>query len=316
MKIEGKTVCVTGAAGFLGSSLCRELVLRDAKVIALDNFAVGQRGNLGEIEDRVEVVTADVRDLDSLKEPIQKSQIVFHLAAIDNRKTCLKDFALAFDVNIKGTANVLSLCSNVERVVFASSTMVYGEPRYLPIDERHPLDGYDPYAVSKIAAEYLFRAYYFMHGLPFTIIRNSNTFGPGQGRDYLVPTLIIEGLTKKQIEVWTPSVIRDFQYIDNCIDGLIKVVESESTLGETINLGSGKGITTGELADIICQYLDTTWVDMKKPAPVSSKLISDITKIKALTGWEPKVSLEEGLRRLIEYYKSVVELDSSEKGGG
>jgi len=316
VKIEGKTVCVTGAAGFLGSSLCRQLVLKDARVIALDNFAVGQRGNLREIEDQVEVVTADVTDLDSLKKPIMRSQIVFHLAAIDNRVTCQKNFALAFDVNTKGTANVLSLCSNVERVVFTSSTMVYGEPKYLPIDEKHPLDGYEPYAVSKIAAEHLFRAYHFLQSVPFTIVRNSNTFGPGQGRDYLVPSLIIEGLTKEQIEVWTPGVLRDFQYVDNCIDALIKVVESESTLGETMNLGSGKGITTGELADIICKYLDTTWVDTKKPPPVSSKLISDVTKIKALTGWEPKVSLEEGLQRLIEHWKSVVELESSGKGKG
>jgi len=316
VKIEGKTVCVTGAAGFLGSHLCRALVLRDAKVIALDNFTIGDRGKLREIEDRVEVVTGDTRNVDSLKEHIMRSQIVFHLAAIDNRKTCEKDFPLAFDVNTRGTANVLSLCSNVERVVFTSSTMVYGEPKYLPIDEKHPLDGYDPYAVSKIAAEHLFKAYHFIQYLPFTIVRNSNTFGPGQGRDYLIPSLIIEGLTRKQIEVWTPGVLRDFQYVDNCIDALIKIAESESTLGETVNLGSGQGITTGEFTDIICKYLGATWVDMKKPPPVSSRLVSDISKVKALTCWKPKVSLEEGLQRTIEHYKSLIELESRGKGEG
>ena len=316
MKIEGKTVCVTGAAGFLGASLCRELVLRGAKVIALDNFSVGKEDKLETIKKQVEIVTADIRDPDSMKDHIAKCQIVYHLAAIDNRKTCEKDFPLAFDVNTKGTANVLSLCSNVERVVYTSSTMVYGEPKYLPIDERHPLDGYDPYAVSKIAAEQIFKAYKFTQNLPFTIVRNSNTFGLGQGREYLIPSLIVEGLTRGQIEVWTPGVLRDFQYVDNCIDALIKVVESESTLSETVNLGSGQGITTGELTDVICKYLNTTWVDMKKPPPVSSRLVSDITKIKALTGWKPRVSLEEGLHKTIEHWKAIVELESGGKGTG
>lgn len=312
-EIRGKTVCVTGAAGFLGSSLCLELVARKCQVIALDNFKIGDRRNLKEIEDRVEIVTADVRDLDALKEHIRKSQIIFHLAGIDNRKSCQKNFELAFDVNIRGTFNVLSLCSNVERVVFTSSNMVYGESRYLPIDEKHPLDGYEPYAVTKIACEYLFKAYDFIQSLPFTIVRNFNTFGPRQSPSSLIPTLIIEGLTKKQIEIWTTDVVRDFQYVDNCIDALIKVAESESTVGETVNLGTGRGITLGEVADMVSSYLHTTWVDLKKSPPVSHKHISDITKIKQLTGWEPKVNFEEGLQRTFEYYKSILKQDSSGK---
>ena len=313
MKIEGKTICVTGAAGFLGSYLCRALIPRCGKVIALDDFSVGQRERLEEIASDVEIVMVDIRDKENLKEPIQKSQIVYALAAIANPRACQRDFSRTFDVNILGTANVLSLCSNVERVIFPSSIMVYGEPKYLPIDDRHTIDARDPYSISKIMCEHLLKVYNYLNGVPFTIVRNSNVFGPGQDRDYLIPTLILDGLTRGKIEIWDPRLIRDFLYIDNCIDALIKVVESESTIGEVMNLGSGQGIATGELADMVCKYLHTTWVDVKKPSPVSSKLISDITKIKALTSWEPKVSLEEGLRRTIEYYKSVVELDSSGK---
>lgn len=310
MKLKGKTVCVTGAAGFLGSVLCHKLLAGGAAVIALDNFSVGAADKLADIKGDIEIVNADIRDPESLKEPVSRSKVVFHLAAIDNRKTCEKDPNLAFAVNIMGTANIVSHCSEAERVIYMSSTMVYGEPKYLPIDETHPLDGYDPYAVSKIAAEHLFRAYKFMQDLPFTIIRNSNTFGPGQGRSYLIPSLIIEGLTRDHIEVWTPEVLRDFQYVDNCIDALIKITESESTLGETLNLGSGQGITTGGFADIVCKYLNTTWVDMEKPAPVSSRLVSDITKLKALTGFEPEISLEEGIRRTIEHYRTLVEAET------
>lgn len=307
MKLTGKTVCVTGAAGFLGTVLCRKLVGGNAVVIALDNFSVGTMDKLADIKDDVEIVNADIRDPEGLREPITRSQLVFHLAGIDNRKTCEKDPNLAFAVNTMGTANVLSHCSEVERIIYMSSTMVYGEPKYLPVDENHPLDGYDPYAVSKIAAEYLFRAYRFRQNLPFTIVRNSNTFGPGQGRSYLIPSLIIEGLTRDHIEVWTPGVLRDFQYVDNCIDALIKIAESESTLGETLNTGSGRGITTGEFADIVAGYLNTTWVDMKKPPPISSRLVSDITKLETLTGFKPEISLEEGIRRTIEHYRALVE---------
>lgn len=306
MKIEGKTICVTGAAGFLGCHLCRKLVSQGAKVIALDNFSVGQRQNLREIEKELEIVEADVRDIQSLKNPIKSSQIAVHLAGIAMPRTCQQNLGLAFDVNVKGTANILSLCSDVERVIFLSSIMVYGEPRYLPIDDRHPLDGRDSYSITKIMSEYLLKAYHYVQGIPFTIIRNSNTFGPGQSADYLIPTFIIQGLTQKKIEIWDPKVIRDFLYVDDTVEAITRVLESEASSCEIMNLGSGQGVATGELADFVCRLLDTTWSDVKKPSPVSSKLISDITKIKALTGWEPKISLEEGLQRTIEYYKSTL----------
>ncbi|MFC2007787.1 NAD-dependent epimerase/dehydratase family protein [Chloroflexota bacterium] len=316
MKIEGKTVCVTGGSGFIGSHLCRALLSRGAKVIALDDFSVGQRERLADIADDIEIVMVDIRDKENLKEPIQKSQIVYALAAIANPRTCQQDFSHTFDVNILGTANILSLCADTERVVFPSSIMVYGDPKYLPIDDRHPIEARDPYSVSKIMCEHLLKVYNYLYNIPFTIVRNSNTFGPGQDPDYLIPTLILEGLTKKQIEIWDPRIIRDFLYIDNCVDALLKIVESESAIGETMNLGSGQGIATGELADIICKHLDTTWIDARKPSPVSSKLISDINKTKALTGWEPKISLEEGLRRTIEYYQLAVQTDASGKEAG
>ncbi len=314
MKLEGKTVCVTGACGFIGSHLCRALIPRCGKVIAVDDLSVGQRERLAEIADQIEIVVVDIRDRENLKEPIQRSQVIYALAAIANPRACQRDFSHTFDVNILGTANILSLCSHVDRVIFPSSIMVYGEPKYLPIDDRHPIDARDPYSISKIMCEHLLKVYNYLNGIPYTIIRNCNIFGPGQDRDYLIPTLILDGLTKGYIEIWDPRVIRDFLYIDNAVDALIKVVESEATVGETMNLGSGQGIAAGELADLVCKYLHTTWVDVKKPSPVASKLISDITKIKALTGWEPRVSLEEGLRRTIEYYKSVTAPDSAGKG--
>lgn len=303
MKLEGKTVCVTGGSGFIGHYLCRALLPRCGKVIALDDFSVGQKDRLADIADDVEIIMVDIRDRDRLKEPIRKSQIVFALAAIANPRACQQDFQHTFDVNILGTSNILSHCTDGQRVVFPSSIMVYGEPRYLPIDDRHPIDARDPYSSSKIMCEQLCKVYNYMYKIPYTIVRNCNIFGPGQDSDYLIPTLILQALTEGKIEIWDPHTIRDFLYIDNCVDAYIKIVESESTIGETMNLGSGQGVASGELADLVCQRLNTTWFDAKKPSPVSSKLIGDITKIRALTGWEPKISLEKGLDRTIEYFK-------------
>ncbi len=310
MKLEGKEVCVTGGAGFLGSCLCRQLVARGAEVTALDNFGLGRgrRENLADLTS-VQIVKADVSDLESLGpwpaagRPLRESQVVFHLAAVESRQMCQKDFPLAFDVNVRGTMNVLSLCSEAERVVFSSTMTAYGEPEK-PVDEGHPLDGCEPYSVTKIAGEFLCRAYRFLGGLPFTIVRISSIYGPRQAEDRMVPSLILEGLARKQIEVWTPDVLRDYLYVDDCARGLIELAESEPAVGETVNLGTGRGTASGELADIICRHLGATRVDLNRPPPVSSRLVPDITKLRALTGWEPKVGLEEGLRRTIEYYRA------------
>ncbi len=306
MKIENKTVCVTGAGGFLGSHLCRRLLGVAAKVIALDNFTIGQREKLTGIERELEIVNADIREPDTLKSALERSEIVFHLAAIANPRTCQTDFNLAFDVNVKGTANVLSVCSKVERIVCISSMMVYGEPKYLPIDEKHPIDGRDPYSISKIMCEYLFKVYHHTQGIPFTIIRNTNGFGPGQSKDYLIPTLVFQGLTQKQIEIWDPRPIRDFLYVDDAVEAFLGVVESDAALNEVVNLGRGHGISTGELADLISKMLGVSWVDVKKSTQVSGKLVCDISKLQALTGWEPKVSLEEALKKTIEYWKELL----------
>ncbi len=312
MTIAGKTVCVTGAAGFLGSWLCRELVGRNARVIGLDNFSIGPRERLSDVANDIELVTADVRDADGIAEHVSRSDVVFHLAAIDSRQACQRDFDLAFDVNVGGTKNVLSHCSGVERVVVMSSTMVYGEPTYQPVDEAHATNGYEPYAVTKIASEGLCRAYGFNEDVAFTIVRNSNTFGPGQGPDYLVPSLILEALNRGRIDVWTPGVVRDFQYVEDCVDGLIQIAETEATLGETVNLGTGTGTTTGQLAEKICEMVGSTWEDLGKAPPVSAELIADVTKLRRLTGWEPEIGLEDGLARTIEHWTSKAPVGSGE----
>ena len=305
MRLNGKTVCVTGAAGFLGRHLCSKLLERGAAVIALDNFVVGSNQALAQLEGALEVSHADICNPASIKDPLSKSDVVFHLAAIANPRTCQNDFPLAFDVNVKGTQHVLEASQHVERIVFLSSIMVYGEPRYLPIDDRHPLDGKDPYAASKKISEELVKICNQIYQVPFTIVRNSNSFGPHQSTDYLIPTLIQQGLVLGEIEIWDPRTIRDFLFVEDTVEALIQSVETEAASGEIVNLGSGLGVSAGELADFIANHLGVKWIDAKKPAAVSSKLIADTNKIKALTGWEQQISLEDGLIQTIEHFKNV-----------
>ena len=305
MRLEGKKVCVTGAAGFLGRHLSASLLAQGAEVIALDNFEIGSQDAFNGSQKGLTVCNADIRDIDSIKDALAQADVVYHLAAIANPRTCQRDFPLAFDVNIKGTENVLDASHHVERIVFLSSIMVYGEPRYLPIDDRHPLDGRDPYAASKKISEELVKICGEIHKVPFTIVRNSNSFGPFQSSDYLIPTLIGQGLNDGEIEIWDPRTVRDFLFVDDTVGALVSIVESEAATGETVNLGSGLGVSAGELADYISAKLGVAWVDAKKPAAVSSKLIADTNKVKALTGWRQQVSLEEGLDRTIEYFQSV-----------
>jgi len=306
VKLDGKTVCVTGAAGFLGRHLCRALVQQNAEVIALDNFSIGSVDALSEISEHLTIRQADICDLESIRQPLSKADVVYHLAAIANPRTCSSNFPLAFDVNVRGTHHVLEASQHVERFICLSSIMVYGEPRYLPIDERHPLEGREPYAATKIICEELVKIAQFIHKTPYTLVRNSNTYGPYQSADYLAPTLILQGLEKGLIEIWDPRVIRDFLFVDDTVDALIKMVETEAASGEIINLGGGIGVSAGELADMICDQLGVSWVDVKRPAAVSSKLIADTNKLQALTGWQQRVTLKDGVARTVEHFKGLV----------
>lgn len=303
MKLKNKKICITGGAGFLGSHLCRKLVSANNRVIVLDNFSTGSMDNLEGLEREIEIIKADIRDLSAIRDALSRSDIVYHLAAIANLRTCSQDLDLAFEVNVGGTKNVLSCCSNVERVVFPSSITVYGSAKYVPIDEEHPIEPLDPYSVTKLIDEYLIKMYNIQHGIPFTITRNCNAFGPNQIRDFLIPTLITQGLVEKQIEIWDPRPVRDFIFVDDVISAFIRVVESEATRNQICNLGTGRGFSAGELADIISNLLGVTWVDAKKPQAVSPKLVSNATKIRALTEWKPETSMEAGLRMTVEYWK-------------
>ena len=307
MNWRNSRVVVTGGAGCLGSHLCQALVERGAKVIVVDDFSFSAAENLVAISDDIQMVHHQLGGSEDSLEAAEGWDVLFHLAPVVDPRKCKEDFDLAFQTNVVGTKNILANWNNNGRIVFLSTASVYGEPEYVPIDEKHPLKGNDPYSVTKIIGEGLCKHYSQNSGVPVTIVRNFNTFGPRQSRAYLIPTLIYQALTSEIVELWNPNPVRDFAYVSNTVDALLAIADTEETLGHTINVGGGEGVRVGDLADKIGAMFQVPVVDLKKQVGGSGKLICDNSKLKTTTGWSPTVTLEEGLSETIAYWRQQAE---------
>lgn len=306
MKLQNKRICVTGGAGFIGSHLCRKLLKMNNKVGIVDNFSTGSSDNLKGIEKQLEIVRADIRDQNAIEHILRKSDIVYHLAAISSPKKCQEDLNLALEVNVEGATNVLSCCLDSQRVIFPSSITVYGSPKYVPIDEQQPPEPGDLYSITKLTDEYLVKMYSRRYGFSFTILRLCNTYGPCQGADFLIPALIRQGLTESQIKIWDPNPVRDFVFVEDVISAFVKAIEAEPAKNEIFNIGSGQGFSAGRIADLISNFLGTTWLDVHKPQLVSPKLIAHTGKFRAFAEWKSKTCIENGLRTTVEYSKKLI----------
>lgn len=300
MDWNGLVVTVTGGAGFLGSHLVDRLTELGARVRVLDNLSAANATRNG----HAEFIRVDVLDADQVAAAVRGSDVVFHLAAISNPRACNANPGLAFDVNVAGTKRVLEAARGARRVVFLSSAAVYGDPVRLPIDESHPLNGQDVYALSKLAAEQVCRMY-ARAGLPVTIIRNFNTFGPRQSPEFLIPQVITQAVQTGRVEIWNREPVRDYLYVDNLVDALRAVVESEATVGEVLNVGSGVGTRTGDLAERLSLLLGVPFTCLDKPVTGSRELVADTQKLRRLAGWQPIVPFEVGLERTVAYYRQL-----------
>jgi UDP-glucose 4-epimerase len=288
----------------LGSHLGERLRAAGATVVGVDNlaFARPDRG-----PETFELRHGDLRDAAALKSAVDAvaPDVVFHLAAVANPRTCKQNFPLAFDVNVTGTRNLFEAVGPSARVVLMSSAAVYGNPIKVPIDESHPRNGADPYSVTKILGEVLASLYNDHYGRNIVTIRNFNTFGVGQTGDYIVPQLIRQALTERKMEVWDPSTVRDLTYIDNTVDALLTV--AAGTDKGPINLGAGRATSVGDIAAIVARLVggDVPVVDLKKKVLGSTALVSDNHRLRAL-GWSERVSFEEGLRRTIDWTRGQI----------
>ncbi|WP_238883208.1 NAD-dependent 4,6-dehydratase LegB [Clostridium sp. YIM B02551] len=318
MDLKGKKVFVTGAEGFIGSHLTEKLVEMGANVTALVQY--NSFNNWGWIDtfdkkilDNINVITGDIREYDNMKRAIKGQDVVFHLAALIAIPYSYLSPMAYVRTNVEGTTNVLEACRDydVEKIVHTSTSETYGTALYVPIDEKHPLQGQSPYSASKIGADKIAESYYRSFNLPVATIRPFNTYGPRQSARAVIPTIISQILSgKTQIKLGSLTPTRDFNYVKDTAEAFIKIAESENTVGEVINAGSNYEISIGDtvkkIITILGKEIDIV-SDDERVRPEKSevnRLWADNSKIKKLTSWEPQYTLDEGLRETVEWIRN------------
>ena len=314
MVLKNKRILITGADGFIGSHLTEMLVKQGAKVKALSYYnSFNYWGWLEDIDclDDVEVLTGDVRDPHYCKHIIKGVDVVFHLAALIAIPYSYVAPDSYVDTNIKGTLNICqaALENGCERVIHTSTSEVYGTAQYVPIDEKHPLQPQSPYSATKIGADAMAMSFNSAFDLPITIARPFNTYGPRQSARAVIPTIITQiAAGKKQIQLGDVSPTRDFNYVLDTCRGFIALAESDETIGEVANIGSGMEISVGDTLNMIKELMNSNVefiTDENRIRPKDSEvfcLCCDNTRIHELTGFETQYSLKDGLKATIEWF--------------
>jgi len=310
-------ILVTGADGFIGSHLIEELVIYGYQVRAFVHYnsfnSWGWLETLSQnIMKNVEIVQGDIRDFNGVEQAMKNVDAVFHLAALIAIPFSYHSPDTYVDTNIKGTLNVLQAARKLEtkRVLVTSTSEVYGTAQYIPIDEKHPFRAQSPYSATKIAADRLAESFYRSFGLPVTIVRPFNTYGPRQSARAVIPTIIIQILSgKKKIKLGALTPTRDFNYVKDTVNGFISIYESDKTVGEEINIATQKEISIGQLAQELIEQINPEVeiiCDEERLRPEKSevnRLLGCNEKIMRLTSWKPRYTLEEGLRDTIEFLR-------------
>lgn len=309
-----KRILVTGADGFIGSHLTEELVRQGCDVRAFAYYnsfnSYGWLDYLPEdIKSSIDVFTGDIRDPFGVKEAMKGCTHVLNLAALIAIPYSYHSPATYVDTNVTGTLNIVQAAKElgVEKVVHTSTSEVYGTALYVPIDEEHPLQGQSPYSASKIGADQMALAFYRSFDTPVSIIRPFNTYGPRQSARAVIPTIISQLASgKTTVKLGAVSPTRDFNYVKDTVQGFISVMNSEKSIGETINIGSNYEVSIGETAEIIADIMGinlTIETDEQRLRPEKSeveRLWAENKKAKDLLGWEPRYGGKDGFRKGLE----------------
>lgn len=314
MQFRDKVVLVTGANGFIGSHLVEHLVPLCGKVKALSQYnSFNNWGWLEDInyKDDVEILCGDVRDSNYVQSITNKVDVIFHLAALIAIPYSYIAPGSYVETNINGTLNICqaALANAVERIIVTSTSEVYGSAKYVPIDENHPKQPQSPYSATKIAADAIAKSFHNSFNLPLIIARPFNTYGPRQSARAVIPTIITQiAAGKKQIQLGDLTPTRDFNYVDDTCSGFISLAACDEAIGEEVNISSDYEISIGDTLRLIKQIMnsDVEFIsDHLRIRPKNSevnRLWGDNTKIKRLTGFSPKFSIEEGLKETINWF--------------
>lgn len=315
MNWEGKSVLVTGAGGFIGSHLAETLVDMGAQVRAFVHYnALGRWGWLDESPKcgEMEIILGDIQDRESISKSVKGVDVVFHLAALIAIPYSYLAPLSYVRTNIEGTLNVLQAAREYETacVVHTSTSEVYGTAQYVPIDEMHPLQGQSPYAASKIGADKIVESFYLSFGLPVVTVRPFNTFGPRQSTRAVIPTIITQCLSRKNVRLGSLHPTRDMNYVANTVDGFLRAASFPQALGHTINLGSNQEISIGDLAQTIINLVNPSLEiesedqRMRPEKSEVNRLLANNSLAATLLNWEPMIDLEEGLTHTITWFEN------------
>ena len=319
-----KKVLVTGADGFIGSHLVEALLEANYKVRAFVYYnSFNSWGWLDTLPKqklkKIDIFAGDIRDPNGVKKSLEGIDTVFHLAALIGIPFSYHSPDCYVDTNIKGTLNVLQAARQLKtsRVLVTSTSEVYGTAKYVPIDEKHPLQGQSPYSATKIAADKIAESFFKSFNLPVTIVRPFNAYGPRQSARAVIPTIICQLLSgAKEIKLGSIFPTRDYNYVKDVCRAYIAIANSSKTVGEEINIASSKEISIGDLAKILIKKINPKAriaCDKARIRPKQSeveRLLGSNKKIRNLTGWKPGYSLDDGLAKTIGWFKCSLALKS------
>lgn len=315
-----KYALVTGADGFIGSHLVELLLAQGYKVKALVQYnSFNHWGWLEEVKNssELEVICGDVRDPHFCRTITENIDVVFHLAALIAIPYSYVAPDSYVSTNVNGTLNICQACldNNVSRIIHTSTSEVYGTAQYVPIDEKHPLQAQSPYSASKIGADAMAMSYFNAFDLPLTIARPFNTYGPRQSARAVIPTIITQIANgEKQIKLGDVTPTRDFNYVEDTCRGFLALANSEQTIGEVVNIGSNFEISVGDTLALIKKIMQSDVefiIDDQRLRPEKSevnRLWCDNSKINNLTQFIPEHTIEQGLRKTVEWFTNPVNL--------
>ena len=313
-----KKIVITGGVGFIGSNLARRLVELGADVTLVDSLIPEYGGNLyniAGIEGRVQLNISDVRDAHSMRYLVQGQDYLFNLAGQTSHMDSMKNPFTDMEINCHAQLSILEICRKFNpkiKIVFASTRQIYGKPDYLPVDEKHLLRPVDVNGINKMAGEWYHILYNNTYGIRTCALRLTNTYGPHMrvkdARQTFLGVwikLLVEG---KPFEVWGGEQLRDFTYVDDAVEAFVLAANREESNGQVFNLGGIEVVSLQALADMLVAVNGGGEFQVRE-FPADRKRIdigdyhADDSLIQAVLGWEPKVSLKEGLSRTLDFYR-------------